>query len=52
MWNVSGVFRLGVLIVLMGVFGVGKIIFMDVFVGRKIGGYIEGDIRIFGYFKV
>lgn len=45
-------FRFGVLIVLMGVFGVGKIMLMDVFVGRKMGGYIEGDIRVFGYFKI
>lgn len=46
-----GLFRLGVLIVFMGVSGVGKTILMDVLVGRKIGGYIEGDIRIFGFFK-
>lgn len=35
----------------MGVSGVGKIILMDVLVGWKIGGYIQGDISIFGYFK-
>lgn len=50
--NIIGFFRFGVLIVLVGVSGVGKIIFMDVLVGWKIGGYIEGEIRIVGYFKV
>lgn len=47
----SGVFLFGVFIVLVGLSGVGKIILMDVFVGRKIGGYIEGDIKILGYLK-
>ena len=48
---VSGSFKPGVLIALMGVSGAGKTTLMDVLAGRKTGGYVEGDIRIFGYPK-
>ena len=36
----------------MGVSGAGKTTLMDVFSRRKIGGTVEGDIRIGGYPKV
>ncbi|PON89428.1 ABC transporter-like [Trema orientale] len=49
--GVSGSFRPGVLTALVGVSGDGKTTLMDVLAGRKIGGYIEGDIRISGYPK-
>ncbi|CAI8614414.1 unnamed protein product [Vicia faba] len=49
--GVSGAFRPGVLTALMGVTGAGKTTLMDVLSGRKTGGYISGDIRIFGYPK-
>ncbi|KAM3337572.1 pleiotropic drug resistance protein 1-like [Capsicum galapagoense] len=49
--GVSGAFRPGVLTALMGVSGAGKTTLMDVLAGRKIRGYIEGDIRISGYPK-
>ena len=49
--NVSGSFRPGVLTALMGVSGAGKTTLMDVLAGRKLGGYIEGDISIFGFPK-
>ncbi|KAK4359489.1 hypothetical protein RND71_021718 [Anisodus tanguticus] len=40
-----------VLTALMGVSGAGKTTLMDVLAGRKIGDYIEGDIRISGFPK-
>ncbi|KAH0708801.1 hypothetical protein KY284_010228 [Solanum tuberosum] len=49
--GVTGAFRPGVLIVLMGVSGAGKTTLMDVLAGRKTGGYIEGDVRISGFPK-
>lgn len=36
----------------MGVSGVGKIILMDVFVGCKIGGIMEGVVKVGGFVKV
>lgn len=47
----SGAFRPGVLTALVGVSGAGKTMLMDVLVGRKTGGYIEGSISISGYPK-
>ena len=47
----SGAFRPGILTALMGVSGAGKTTLLDVLAGRKTGGYIEGDIRIYGYPK-
>ncbi|KAL8125652.1 hypothetical protein AgCh_013058 [Apium graveolens] len=49
--DVSGAFRPGVLTALVGVSGAGKTMLMDVLVGRKNGGYIEGSISISGYPK-
>ena len=39
----SGAFRPGILITLVGVSGAGKTIFMDVLAGRKIGGCRRGN---------
>jgi ABC-type multidrug transport system ATPase subunit len=50
--DVSGVFSPSVLIDLVGSSGAGKTTLMDVLVGRKTSGYIEGDIRISGHTKV
>ncbi|TQD71630.1 hypothetical protein C1H46_042844 [Malus baccata] len=49
--GVSGAFRPGVLTALMGISGAGKTTLMDVLAGRKMGGYIEGNITISGYPK-
>ncbi|PHT68036.1 hypothetical protein T459_27523 [Capsicum annuum] len=49
--GVSGYFWPVALIVLMGVSGAGKTTLMDVLDGRKIGGYVNGDIKISGYPK-
>jgi ABC-type multidrug transport system ATPase subunit len=49
--GVSGAFRPGVLIALMGVSGANKTTLMDVLAGRKTGRYIEGSITISGYPK-
>lgn len=49
--DVTGAFRLGVLTTLMGVSGARKTTLMDFLAGRKVGGYIEGDIQIFGFPK-
>ncbi|CAK9313159.1 unnamed protein product [Citrullus colocynthis] len=49
--EVTGAFRPGVLTALMGVSGAGKTTLMDVLAGRKICGYIEGDIKISGFPK-
>jgi ABC-type multidrug transport system ATPase subunit len=49
--DVSGSFRPGVLIGLMGITGAGKTTLLDVLAGRKTGGYIEGTIWIGGYPK-
>ncbi|CAL5443910.1 unnamed protein product [Camellia sinensis] len=50
--EVTGAFRPGVLTALMGVSGARKTILMDVLAGRKTGGYIKGDIRIYGFPKI
>ncbi|CAL5361309.1 unnamed protein product [Camellia sinensis] len=50
--EVTGAFRPGVLTALMGVSGARKTILMDVLAGRKTGGYIKGEIRIFGFPKI
>ncbi|XP_047337551.1 pleiotropic drug resistance protein 1-like [Impatiens glandulifera] len=49
--GVSGVFKPGVLVAVMGVTGAGKTTLMDVLAGRKTGGYIKGKITISGYPK-
>nr|GMD55642.1 pleiotropic drug resistance protein 1-like [Ipomoea batatas]GME17660.1 pleiotropic drug resistance protein 1-like [Ipomoea batatas] len=49
--GINGAFRPGVLTALMGISGAGKTTLMDVLAGRKIGGYIEGNITISGYPK-
>ena len=36
---------------LIGVSGVGKTTLMDVLAGRKMGGYVEDDIKISGFPK-
>ncbi|CAL5380298.1 unnamed protein product [Camellia sinensis] len=50
--DITGAFRPGVLIALMGVSGVVKTTLMDVLAGRKTSGTIEGDNRIGGFPKV
>ncbi|CAF2293677.1 unnamed protein product [Brassica napus] len=50
--DITGAFRPGVLTALMGISGAGKTTLLDVLAGRKTSGYIEGEIRINGYFKV
>lgn len=50
--SITGAFKPGVLSVLIGVSGVGKTTLLDVLSGRKIGGFIEVDIKIRGYQKV
>lgn len=50
--DISGAFRPGVLTALMGISGAGKTTLLDVLAGRKTSGYIEGSIKIGGYFKV
>ncbi|XP_057981312.1 pleiotropic drug resistance protein 2-like isoform X2 [Malania oleifera] len=49
--DVSGAFRPGILMALVGVSGAGKTTLMDVLAGRKTGGYTEGSICISGYPK-
>ena len=50
--DVTGAFMPGILTALMGLSGVGNTTLMDVLSGRKIGGYIEGDIHIYVLPKV
>jgi predicted ABC-type transport system involved in lysophospholipase L1 biosynthesis ATPase subunit len=45
----SGVFRPCVLTALVGSSSVGRTTHLDVLAGRKIGGCIEGDIKISGH---
>ncbi|XP_047340714.1 pleiotropic drug resistance protein 1-like [Impatiens glandulifera] len=49
--GVSGVFRPGVLVAVMGVTGAGKTTLMDVLAGRKTAGYVKGNITISGHPK-
>ncbi|KAH9313786.1 hypothetical protein KI387_022413, partial [Taxus chinensis] len=42
--NVSGAFRPGILMALVGVSGAGKTTLMDVLAGRKTYGYIEEEV--------
>ncbi|CAL5380320.1 unnamed protein product [Camellia sinensis] len=49
--DITGAFRPSVLTALMGVSGAGKTTLMDILVGRKTSGTIEGDIRIGGFPK-
>ncbi|KAM0914709.1 hypothetical protein ACQ4PT_011326 [Festuca glaucescens] len=49
--DISGAFRPGVLIALVGVNGAGKTTLMDVLAGRKTSGSIEGSITLSGYPK-
>lgn len=49
--DVTGAFRPGVLTALMGFSGAGKTTLLDVLVGRRTGGYIEGNIRSSGFPK-
>ena len=47
-----GAFKPSVLFALMGLSGVGKTTLMDVISGKKMRGYIEGDIHISFFPKV
>ncbi|KAF5755839.1 putative ABC transporter, P-loop containing nucleoside triphosphate hydrolase [Helianthus annuus] len=49
--GVSGAFRPGVLIAIIGLSGAGTTALMDVLAGRKTGGYTKGEITISGYPK-
>ena len=50
--DVIGAFRPGILTALMGLSGAGNTTLMDVLFGRKMRGYIEGDIHISFFPKV